>query len=226
MKRPALLILLLISTFLLSYIYFQEIFNLDKLKENIYLLKIWISEEFYVSRVLFFILYIFFSGLSFPILPSILTVAAGALFGVVEGVIIVSFASTIGACICFLLSRYLLNNFINNNFEKTKLIVDKKFSENGIYYLLSLRLIPTISFALINLIMGILPISLFRFYYISQLGMLPATIIYVNAGSEIAKVNSINDIISFTLLISFILLAILPLLIKFIIDYVTNLKNT
>jgi uncharacterized membrane protein YdjX (TVP38/TMEM64 family) len=226
MKRPALLILLLISTFLLSYIYLQEIFNLDKLKENIYLLKIWISEEFYISRVLFFILYIFFSGLSFPILPSILTVAAGALFGVVEGVIIVSFASTIGACICFLLSRYLLNNFINNNFEKTKLIVDKKFSENGIYYLLSLRLIPTISFALINLIMGILPISLFRFYYISQLGMLPATIIYVNAGSEIAKVNSINDIMSFTLLISLILLAILPLLIKFIIDYGINLKNT
>ena len=226
MKRPALLILLLISTFLLSYIYLQEIFNLDKLKENIYLLKIWISEEFYVSRVLFFILYIFFSGLSFPILPSILTVAAGALFGVVEGVIIVSFASTIGACICFLLSRYLLNNFINNNFEKTKLIVDKKFSENGIYYLLSLRLIPTISFALINLIMGILPISLFRFYYISQLGMLPATIIYVNAGSEIAKVNSINDIMSFTLLISLILLAFLPLLIKFIIDYGINLKNT
>jgi uncharacterized membrane protein YdjX (TVP38/TMEM64 family) len=155
-----------------------------------------------------------------------LTVAAGALFGVVEGVIIVSFASTIGACICFLLSRYLLNNFINNNFEKTKLIVDKKFSENGIYYLLSLRLIPTISFALINLIMGILPISLFRFYYISQLGMLPATIIYVNAGSEIAKVNSINDIMSFTLLISLILLAILPLLIKFIIDYGINLKKT
>ena len=226
MKRPALLILLLISTFLLSYIYLQEIFNLDKLKENIYLLKLWISEDFYISRVLFFILYIFFSGLSFPILPSILTVAAGALFGVVEGVIIVSFASTIGACICFLLSRYLLNNFINNNFEKTKLIVDKKFSENGIYYLLSLRLIPTISFALINLIMGILPISLFRFYYISQLGMLPATIIYVNAGSEIAKVNSINDIMSFTLLISLILLAILPLLIKFIIDYGINLKNT
>jgi uncharacterized membrane protein YdjX (TVP38/TMEM64 family) len=226
MKRPALLILLLISTFLLSYIYLQEIFNLDKLKENIYLLKIWISEEFYISRVLFFILYIFFSGLSFPILPSILTVAAGALFGVVEGVIIVSFASTIGACICFLLSRYLLNNFINNNFEKTKLIVDKKFSENGIYYLLSLRLIPTISFALINLIMGILPISLFRFYYISQLGMLPATIIYVNAGSEIAKVNSINDIMSFTLLISLILLAILPLLIKFIIEYAINLNNT
>ena len=226
MKRPALLILLLISTFLLSYIYLQEIFNLDKLKENIYLLKTWISEEFYISRVSFFILYIFFSGLSFPILPSILTVAAGALFGVVEGVIIVSFASTIGACICFLLSRYLLNNFINNNFEKTKLIVDKKFSENGIYYLLSLRLIPTISFALINLIMGILPISLFRFYYISQLGMLPATIIYVNAGSEIAKVNSINDIMSFTLLISLILLAILPLLIKFIIDYGINLKNT
>ena len=225
MKRPTLLILILISTFLLSYIYLQEIFNLDKLKENINFLKIWVNEEIYVSRISFFILYIIFSGLSFPLLPSILTIAAGAFFGIVEGVIIVSFASTIGACICFLLSRYLLKDFINNKFEKTKVIIDNKFSKNGIYYLLSLRLIPTISFVLINLIMGVLPISLFRFYYISQLGMLPATVIYVNAGSEISKVNSINDIMSFTLIVSFILVAILPILIKFLMNYYTKLNN-
>ena len=225
MKRPTLLILILISTFLLSYIYLQEIFNLDELKENINFLKIWANEEIYVSRISFFILYIIFSGLSFPLLPSILTIAAGALFGIVEGVIIVSFASTIGACICFLLSRYLLKDFINVKFEKTKLLIDTKFSKNGIYYLLSLRLIPTISFVLINLIMGVLPISLFRFYYISQIGMLPATFIYVNAGSEISKVNNINDVMSFTLITSFILVATLPLLIKFAINYVAKLKN-
>ena len=78
---------------------------------------------------------------------------------------------------------------------------------------------------LINLIMGVLPISLFRFYYISQLGMLPATVIYVNAGSEISKVNNINDVMSFTLIVSFILVATLPLLIKLAINYVTKLKN-
>ena len=225
MKRPTLLILILISTFLLSYIYLQEIFNLDKLKENINFLKIWANEEIYLSRISFFILYIIFSGLSFPLLPSILTIAAGALFGIVEGVIIVSFASTIGACICFLLSRYLLKDFINIKFEKTKLLIDNKFSKNGIYYLLSLRLIPTISFVLINLIMGVLPISLYRFYYISQIGMLPATVIYVNAGSEISKVSNINDVMSFSLIVSLLLLATLPLLMKITINYFIKLKN-
>ncbi len=225
MKRPTLLIFILISTFLLSYIYLQEIFNLDKLKENINFLKILSNEEIYVSRISFFILYVIFSGLSFPLLPSILTIAAGALFGIVEGVIIVSFASTIGACICFLLSRHLLKDFINIKFEKTKLLIDNKFSKNGIYYLLSLRLIPTISFVLINLIMGVLPISLYRFYYISQIGMLPATVIYVNAGSEISKVNNINDVMSFSLIVSLLLLATLPLLIKLTINYFTKFKN-
>lgn len=225
MRKPVLLIFILICTFLISYIYLQEIFNLDKLKENINFLKIWVDKEFYLIRISFFILYILFSGLSFPFVPTILTIAAGAMFGVIEGVIIVSFASTIGACICFLLSRYLLKDFINNKFEKTKVIIDNKFSKNGIYYLLSLRLIPTISFVLINLIMGVLPISLFRFYYISQLGMLPATVIYVNAGSEISKVNNINDIMSFTLIVSFLLVATLPILIKFLINYFIKLNN-
>ena len=225
MRKPVLLIFILICTFLISYIYLQEIFNLDKLKENINFLKIWVDKEFYLIRISFFILYILFSGLSFPFVPTILTIAAGAMFGVIEGVIIVSFASTIGACVCFLLSRYLLKEFINEKFQKTKVIIDNKFSVNGIYYLLSLRLIPTISFVLINLIMGVLPISLFRFYYISQLGMLPATVIYVNAGSEISKVNNINDVMSFTLIVSFILVATLPLLIKFAVNYVTKLKN-
>ena len=225
MRKPALLIFILICTFLISYIYLQGIFNLDKLKENINFLKIWVDKEFYLIRISFFILYILFSGLSFPFIPTILTIAAGAMFGVIEGVIIVSFASTIGACVCFLLSRYLLKEFINDKFQKTKIIIDNKFSVNGIYYLLSLRLIPTISFVLINLIMGVLPISLFRFYYISQLGMLPATVIYVNAGSEISKVNNINDVMSFTLIVSFILVATLPILIKFAINYVAKLKN-
>ncbi len=225
MRKPVLLIFILICTFLISYIYLQEIFNLDKLKENINFLKIWVDKEFYLTRISFFILYILFSGLSFPLVPTILTIAAGAMFGVIEGVIIVSFASTIGACICFLLSRYLLKEFINDKFQKTKIIIDNKFSVNGNYYLLSLRLIPTISFVLINLIMGVLPISLFRFYYISQLGMLPATVIYVNAGSEISKVNKINDVMSFTLMVSFILVATLPLLIKFAINYFAKLKN-
>ena len=226
MKKLLLLIFFLTIPFLISYFYLEEIFNLDELKQNLDLLVIWVNNNPVYSRFLFFISYVIFAGLSFPFLPSILTIAAGALFGILEGVILVSFASTIGACICFLISRYLLSDFINNRFIKIKSLVFEKFRENGHWYLLSLRLIPTISFILINLIMGVLPISLKKFYYISQLGMLPATIIYVNAGSEIAKINNINDVMSLSLLMSFILIAIFPFFIKWLINYLNvNKKN-
>ena len=225
MKKLIFLILILISAFSISYFYLQEILNLDSLKQNIKWLIIWANEEFLLSRLVFFISYIIFAGLSFPLLPSVLTIAAGALFGVLEGVIIVSFASTIGACLCFLISRYFLVDFVNDKFLKKKSVIIKKFNEDGSLYLLSLRLIPTISFILINLVMGVLPISLKKFYYISQLGMLPATIVYVNAGSEISKVNNINDIMSFSLLLSFTLIAVFPFLIKRLMSYFNTRKK-
>ena len=219
MKKLIFLIFILILAFSISYFYLQEILNLDSLKQNIKWLIIWANEEFLLSRLVFFISYIIFAGLSFPLLPSVLTIAAGALFGVLEGVIIVSFASTIGACLCFLISRYFLSDFVNDKFLK------KKFNEDGSLYLLSLRLIPTISFILINLVMGVLPISLKKFYYISQLGMLPATIVYVNAGSEISKVNNINDIMSFSLLLSFPLIALFPFFTKWLMSYFNTRKK-
>ena len=225
MKKLIFLIFILILAFFISYFYLQEILNLDSLKQNVNWLMMWASKEIVLSRFVFFISYIIFAGLSFPFLPGVLTVAAGALFGVVEGVILVSFASTLGACICFLLSRYFLADFVNNKFFKKKSVMIEKFNENGPWYLLSLRLIPTISFILINLIMGVLPISIKKFYYISQLGMLPATIVYVNAGSEVSKINNINDIMSLSLLMSFALIASLPLFIKWLVNYFNQIKK-
>ena len=225
MKKLIFLIFILILVFSISYFYLQEILNLDSLKQNIKWLIIWANEEFLLSRLVFFISYIIFAGLSFPLLPSVLTIAAGALFGVLEGVIIVSFASTIGACLCFLISRYFLSDFVNDKFLKKKSVIIKKFNEDGSLYLLSLRLIPTISFILINLVMGVLPISLKKFYYISQLGMLPATIVYVNAGSEISKVNNMHDIMSFSLLLSFTLIAVFPFLTKWLMNYFNTRKK-
>ena len=225
MKKLIFLIFILILAFFISYFYLQEILNLDSLKQNVNWLMMWASKEIVLSRFVFFISYIIFAGLSFPFLPGVMTVAAGALFGVVDGVILVSFASTLGACICFLLSRYFLADFVNNKFFKKKSVMIEKFNENGPWYLLSLRLIPTISFTLINLIMGVLPISIKKFYYISQLGMLPATIVYVNAGSEVSKINNINDIMSLSLLMSFVLIATLPLLIKWLVNYFKLIKK-
>ena len=225
MKKLIFLIFILILAFFISYFYLQEILNLDSLKQNVNWLMMWASKEIVLSRFVFFISYIIFAGLSFPFLPGVMTIAAGALFGVVDGVILVSFASTLGACICFLLSRYFLADFVNNKFLKKKSVMIEKFNENGPWYLLSLRLIPTISFILINLIMGVLPISIKKFYYISQLGMLPATIVYVNAGSEVSKINNINDIMSLSLLMSFALIATLPLLIKWLVNYFNQIKK-
>ena len=177
----------------------------------------WIDQNPKYSRTLFFVSYIIFAGLSLPLLPSIMTIAAGALFGLLEGIIIVSFASTLGACLCFLISRHFLYDYFNKKFSKRFSFIYQNFKEDGALYLLSLRLIPTVSYIFINLIMGVLPISIKKFYYISQIGMFPATIVYVNAGSEISKINNINDIMSLPLLMSFILIAILPLLIKWVI---------
>ena len=138
MKKLIFLIFILILVFSISYFYLQEILNLDSLKQNIKWLIIWANEEFLLSRLVFFISYIIFAGLSFPLLPSVLTIAAGALFGVLEGVIIVSFASTIGACLCFLISRYFLSDFVNDKFLKKKSVIIKKFNEDRYFYLLSL----------------------------------------------------------------------------------------
>tara|TARA_B110000027_G_scaffold24209_2_gene26300 strand:+ start:1754 stop:2434 length:681 start_codon:yes stop_codon:yes gene_type:complete len=217
MKNLFFLLIFLVTLFLLSNFYLNDFFNLEELKKNQVFIKVWIDKNPKYSRSLFFISYIIFAGLSLPLLPSIMTIAAGALFGLLEGIIIVSFASTLGACLCFLISRHFLYDYFNKKFSKRFSFIYQNFKEDGAWYLLSLRLIPTVSYIFINLIMGVLPISIKKFYYISQIGMFPATIVYVNAGSEISKINNINDIMSLPLLMSFILIAILPLLIKWVI---------
>ena len=150
----------------------------------------------YFPFYLFFILYIAFAGLSVPVAPSVIGLLSGMIFNLVDAVILVSFASSLGACICFIISRYFLFDYFNKKFSKKFSLVYKNFKQDGAWYLLSLRLIPTISYILINLIMGVMPISIKKFYFISQIGMLPATIVYVYAGSEISKINQIKDIMS------------------------------
>ena len=113
MKNLFFLLIFLVTLFLLSNFYLNDFFNLEELKKNQVFIKVWIDENPKYSRSLFFISYIIFAGLSLPLLPSIMTIAAGALFGLLEGIIIVSFASTLGACLCFLISRYFLYDYFN-----------------------------------------------------------------------------------------------------------------
>jgi pyruvate/2-oxoglutarate dehydrogenase complex dihydrolipoamide dehydrogenase (E3) component/uncharacterized membrane protein YdjX (TVP38/TMEM64 family) len=161
----------------------------------------------------FFLLYVAVTALSLPG-AAILTLAAGAIFGLWEGTVIVSFASTIGASLAFLSSRYLLRDWVTGRFGGRIAAVDRGIAEDGAFYLLTLRLIPAFPFFLVNLAMGMTAIRLVTFALVSQVGMLPGTIVYVNAGTQLAAIESTSDILSPALIGSFVLLGLFPLLAK------------
>jgi uncharacterized membrane protein YdjX (TVP38/TMEM64 family) len=140
----------------------------------------------------------------------VMTLAAGAVFGVVWGTVIVSFACAIGASLAFLMSRYLFRAWVHARFGHRLAAIDRGMEADGPRYLLTLRLIPVVSFVLVNLLMALTPIPLRSFYLYSQLGMLPVLIVYVNAGTRLAQLEHPSDILSGPLLLSFALLAALP----------------
>jgi pyruvate/2-oxoglutarate dehydrogenase complex dihydrolipoamide dehydrogenase (E3) component/uncharacterized membrane protein YdjX (TVP38/TMEM64 family) len=164
---------------------------------------------------IFFLVYVSATAISFPG-AGLLTVAAGAIFGFLPGVIIVSFASTIGACLAFLGSRYLFRDWVQKRFGPRLAAVDRGIEKDGVFYLLTLRLNPAVPFFLINLAMGLTKMRLLPYAIVSQIGMLPATIIYVNAGTQIARIESAGDILSPPLLFSLLLLSLFPLIAKFV----------
>jgi pyruvate/2-oxoglutarate dehydrogenase complex dihydrolipoamide dehydrogenase (E3) component/uncharacterized membrane protein YdjX (TVP38/TMEM64 family) len=163
----------------------------------------------------FFAIYVALTALSFPG-AAILTLAAGALFGVVLGTLIVSFASSIGATLAFLASRYLFRDTVQSRFGARLRGVNEGIERDGAFYLFSLRLVPVFPFFAVNLLMGLTPIRAWTYYWVSQLGMFLGTIVYVNAGTQIAQIESLSDIASHGLLASFAALGLLPWLGKWI----------
>ena len=153
--------------------------------------------------------YVAVTALSLPG-AAIMTLAGGAAFGLVAGTIIVSFASTIGATLAFLASRHLLQAWVQGRFGDRLRTINDGVARDGAFYLFSLRLVPIFPFFLINLLMGLTPIRTFTFYWVSQLGMLLGTIVYVNAGTQLAGINSLADVASPALLASFAALGLLP----------------
>jgi len=157
----------------------------------------------------FFLLYVAVTGLSIPG-AAIMTLVAGALFGVVAGTIIVSFASTMGATLAFLSSRYVLRDWVQGKFGERLRAVDDGLEKDGAFYLFTLRLIPVFPFFVINLLMGLTRIKTGTFFWVSQIGMLPATIVFVNAGTQISRIESTAGLLSPTLIASFVALAFFP----------------
>ena len=161
----------------------------------------------------YFLVYVLTASLSLPGAAP-LGIAGGALFGFQTATIIVSFASTIGATLACLTSRFLLRDWIQNRFGDKITKVNEGIDREGAFYLFTLRLIPVFPFWMINLAMGLTRISLLKFYLVSQLGMLPGTMVFVNAGKELSKINSVKDILSPGLIISFALIGIFPITVK------------
>lgn len=159
----------------------------------------------------YMLVYITVTALSLPG-AAVMTLAGGALFGLVTGTVVISFASTIGATLAFLVSRFLLKDWIQERFKDKLRAINQGIERDGPFYLFTLRLVPVFPFFIINLVMGLTPIRTTRFYLISQLGMLPGTLVYVNAGTQLAQIDSLKGILSPGLLLSFALLGVFPLL--------------
>ncbi len=174
--------------------------------------------------LIFFAVYVLVTSLSLPG-AALMTLIAGAIFGVVTGTIIVSFASTIGASLAFLVSRYLFKDFIQSRFTQQLSAINKGVEKDGAFYLFALRLVPAFPFFIINLVMGLTPIKTWTFYWVSQVGMFAGTIVYVNAGTQIAQLDSLAGILSPEIILSFALLGIFPLIAKKFIDYLKKPKH-
>lgn len=157
--------------------------------------------------------YILVTALSLPG-AAVMTLAGGALFGLWVGTIVVSFASTIGATLACFVSRFILRDWVQNKFKDKLETINRGIEKEGAFYLFTMRLIPAFPFFVINLVMGLTRMRLFTFYWVSQVGMLAGTIVYVNAGKELAKIDSLSGILSPSLIISFVILGLFPIGVK------------
>ncbi|MFT7285924.1 MAG: pyruvate/2-oxoglutarate dehydrogenase complex dihydrolipoamide dehydrogenase (E3) component [Halieaceae bacterium] len=217
MRAKQVLIVAIIIAVLLAFWYFDvgSYLSFDALRSRSDELRSSASENLFLAGLLFFGLYVAVTGLSLPG-AAIMTLAGGALFGFWLALLLVSFASSLGATLAFLVSRLLLKDWVQGRFGRQLKALNDGFERDGPFYLFSLRLVPVFPFFVINLMAGLLPISARRFYWVSQLGMLPATAVYVNAGTQLGQLESAAGIISPALLGSFLLLAVFPFIARFL----------
>ncbi|GLR25370.1 FAD-dependent oxidoreductase [Limnobacter litoralis] len=176
-----------------------------------------------VTAGVFFILYVLVTALSLPG-AAIMTLVGGALFGLLEGFLLVSFASSLGATLAFLASRFLLKDWVQSRFGERLKAINQGVEKEGGFYLFTLRLVPAFPFFVINLVMGLTPIKPFTFYWVSQLGMLAGTFVYVNAGTQLGEINTLAGVVSPGLLASFALLGLFPLIAKKALDQLKKAK--
>lgn len=166
-----------------------------------------------ITSVVFFAVYVLVTGLSLPG-AAVMTLAAGAIFGLVWGVLLVSFASSVGATLAFLIARSLLGAWVTRRFGQYLEPINRGFDSEGSFYLFSLRMVPVFPFFVVNLLMGLTRIGVGQYYVVSQIGMLAGTIVYVFAGTQLAEIHKLADVLSPGLMIALTLLGLFPLVAK------------
>ena len=196
-----------------------DLLNLDALKARRNELSTLVETRPLIVLAVFFLAYVAVAALSIPG-AAVMTLAGGAIFGLWIGLVAVSFASVAGATLAFLSSRYLFRDWVTRRFGKRLEAVDRGLDRDGIFYLLAIRLNPVFPFFVVNLAMGLTRISALKFALVSQIGMLPATFVYVNAGTQLGRLDSLSEIASPQLIGSLVLLSLLPIFGKVAADFI------
>ncbi|ENM5740320.1 TVP38/TMEM64 family protein [Vibrio mimicus] len=215
MNRKLIIALILIAIAALLVTQFSQYLTLEVAKAKQAELASYIDAHLLQATLIYFVVYVLLTAFSIPG-ATVVTLLGAALFGFWLSLLLASFASTIGATLAFLSSRFLLRDWVQSKFAEKLLTINQGVERDGAFYLLSLRLIPVFPFFLINLVMGLTPISTWRYYWVSQLGMLPGTAVYLNAGTQLAEISSLGEIISLPVLASFVLLGVFPIVVKWL----------
>ena len=202
--------LLFVSFFLFDL---QQYFSLDFIKEKQQAFNDYYQKNTFLTLLMFFVVYVAMAALSLPG-AAIMTVLAGTLFGLVTGVIVVSFASTIGATLAFLVARYLFRDTLQERYADKLQLINEGVEKEGPLYLFAMRLVPLFPFFLVNILMGFTKLKTLTFAWVSQLGMLAGTVVFVYAGTQLAQIDSLSSILSPGLLIAFALLGVFPVVAK------------
>lgn len=223
-KKIALVFAVILVVFGLALTDLNQYWNLEFIKTQQFQLERFHGENPVLSGALFFIIYVVVAGLSLPG-AAVMTLVGGAIFGVGTGTVLVSFASTLGATLAFWVSRFLLRDVIQKRFGSNLTAVNNGIAKDGAFYLLTLRLVPAFPFFVVNLVMGLTPIRTWTFYWVSQIGMFPATVVYVNAGTQLAQLESVSGLLSPGLVLSLALLGIFPLLARHVLAWLRARKT-
>ena len=225
MNKARLLIVAVLAAAILSYFLFDlgQYFTLQYAQSQITTLQDFRDENFTLAALVYFAVYVLISAASLPG-ALIFTLLGGAIFGLLWGTLLVSFASSIGATFSFLISRTLLREYVQSRFGDYLAPINRGIEKDGSFYLFSIRMVPLFPFFMVNLVMGLTPINVVSFYFASQIGMLLGTLVYVNAGSELAQITSLSGLVRAPVLFSLVMLGVFPLVGKLIVNSIQKNK--